>query len=308
MKILNILRDPIWQMIGVLVSVVTFLATAIPSLSGNQRDLIAYPIRTNQVVDNWLPKDKLTLQIDGSNIDSKAAIGFSYVFANKSEGTIQPEDYNGPIEISPGTGMHLIQVASCANSFAQACTGNSNTLSGGSYVATSWESSGNSWIATGPMLNKDDLACVQVVTEPINPIINETVPPAIHAHIKGYNFIYYPTSEKYYKSLTKWYHYLQTRIVFDGYEAYIYSLVLFFMLFANLRLANSAGISTSDSFKSTTLVVILILFCASTSEILVYIFVKHAETPHWLVWPLLALHAIIIWYFVKSGLKRRNAI
>lgn len=308
MNLLKFLRDPIWQMLGVIIAVVTLVLTA-PQFSLSKSDLVVLPIRKSLVVDRWIPKDSLKLLIDGANVDSNSAIATSYLLINESGSSISPENYNGPIRIQAAADTRLIRVDSCANSFGQACTADgTRTASGGAFVDTSWKKDGDSWAATGPLLNKDDVACVQIVVESINTTSRETKPPRVSAHIKGVNLKFFATAEEYAESRKTWHDSFQTSVRLDGYQPHILTLIAAVLMFASARLFAYASSISVGSVVGATLLVSLMLLSMSTAEILVSMYLKGgpAEPLHPIVWPLLGMHALAVVLLVWRGRRRQD--
>lgn len=307
MNLLKLLRDPIWQMLGVIVGLVTLVLTA-PQLNISNGELVVLPVRKSPVVDRWMAKDSLKLLIDGSSVDSKSAVATSYLFINESGSPIPSEYFNGPIRIQAARGTRIVRVDSCATSFGQACTADgTRTASGGAFVDTSWKKDGDSWVAPGPLLNKDDVACVQIVIESIEPGGNNPKAPKISAHIKGVNLRYFATAEEYGESRKKWHNSLQTSVQLEGYEPHFVALIAAVLMFASARLFVYGFAIPIGSATGASLLVVLMLLCVSTAEILVSLYLKTSiSEPHPIVGPLLGIHALAVISLAWRAFNLRN--
>jgi len=294
-------------MLGVVVALVTLILTA-PQITGPKGDLVVLPIRKAPVVDSWIPKSSLKLQIDGASVDSKSAVATSYLFINASGDSITPESFDGPIRVQAAEGTRLVRVDSCASPFGQACSADgTRTAKGGAFIDTSWKKNGDSWVASGLLLNKDDVACAQIVVESIGSSSSNPKPPKISAHIKGVNLRFFATEKEYAESRKRWHDSAQTSIQLEGFEPHLLTLIAAVLMFVSARLFVYASTIPIVSAIGTFLLVVLMLLCISTAEILVsqYLKTKPME-PHPIVWPLLGIHAVALLLLAWRGRNLRN--
>lgn len=311
--LLRVLRDPVWQMIGVVVAVITFLITNAQTDLG-PKELVAVHVRQGSLTDQWLPSENVQLLIEGAKYDINNAVADYFLLINESSKPILPEDYVNPIEVSPRSYIkRIVRVESCSQSYAQACSSDGTTTpNGGAYTPTTWAQTGLKWISNKPLINESDRACILVVFEP-NDVSKEVGKPSVDlsVRIKGVNFRTFDDYRMYFESRKRWYHSLYTVVTLSGISVYWFLLLVGTLLFANIRVFQRAKLIDLQRPGGVALLVFVCLLCVSTSEILVDIYVNREgrfSDPgiHPIVWPLLAIHLLFFVYAAWRAFRRSS--
>jgi hypothetical protein len=129
-KILSILRDPIWQMLGVIVAVITIFISSNQTDSGT-KDLVSIHIRQGRILDQWMPGSKIKILSQANTYDSEKVIADYFILHNASSLPIAPTDFLSTIDAIPRQGATIKEVRSCSQSFAQACSSDGSTTPAG---------------------------------------------------------------------------------------------------------------------------------------------------------------------------------
>lgn len=310
-KLLELLRDPIWQMLGVLVAVLTVFITSSQSDPG-PKELVSVHVRQGRIIDQWMPGSRVQVLIEGSNFDPDKAVADYFFLYNNSSNAIAPTDFVSRLEITPRQGAVVKQVRSCSESFAQVCsTDGSSTPSGGAYVRTEWKVVGGKWSAEGPLINKDDVMCVLVVSEPKDDHQRGTPFADVSARVKGFNFRSFGSLNDFAASKQRWYHSFYTMVYFEGLAVYWLVALAGTMMLASLRLLHLAISGASRSLKQSLIEVAVALLSISTAEILTDVYFNRGgnfldPSVHIIVWPLLAFHTIVLLFLIAKAARARR--
>lgn len=313
-RVFSLLRDPIWQLVGVLVSVIA-LFVAITQTKITPKEILVVHQYQNRLADRLLPGNKFKLMITDTKYDLERSTVDYYLIINRSGKAIRSTDFVAPLTVTAAQKTYRIaSVDSCAKEHAQVCAADSTAgADPGSYVATSWKQRDQSWLADNPLLNSDDVACVAVISE--HEDLSSTavsIKPSWTARIADVSLRIYNSREEYSNATTsKFAKFFYTAILLQGTDVYWFLILLALMLAITLRLAGLSKLADLNSNKGITIVVVLILMAASSSEILVFIFASDSSELaitriHPISWPLLIFHIVLIGILVKTALVQRQ--
>ena len=313
-RFLSIIRDPIWQLVGVLVSVVALFVAITQTRIAPKEISIIYQYQ-NRLADRLLPGDKYKLLITDTKYDLERSTVDYYLVINRSGQAVRSTDFVTPLTVAASQEAYRIaSVDSCAKEHAQVCSAEvAAGADSGAFVATSWKQRDLSWLAENPLLNSGDIACVAVISE-YKDLANITTStkPNWTARIADFSFRVYKSREEYFASTTsKFTQFFLTSISLEGAAVYWFLLLFGFMLVVTLRIAGFASYADLTSNRGVTVIIILILMAASSAEILVYIFAGGSSDSavariHPISWPLLAAHVVVVALLVKSALAQRR--
>jgi hypothetical protein len=312
-KLLKILRDPIWQMLSVVVAVVAIFI-AVVHVDTAPKELLSVHVRQGKLIDQWMPNEKTKVLIEGSNYDPQRAVADYFFLVNSSSLPISPSDFVTRLEVNPRQGSTIYRVQSCSQSYAQVCSSDgSTTATGGAYVHTEWKLSDGKWTADGPLINKDDAACILVISEPTPASIKGVPLAAVVARVKGYNFKSFESLEAAADAKKRWYHSFYTAVEFQGMAVYWLVALAGIFIFANLRLLQLSQCNAGREILRTSVQTATVLLCFSSAEILIDVFMNRGgnffdPSIHKMVWPLLAIHLIFIAYLVFRALRVRRVV
>lgn len=108
----QLLRDPIWQFVGVAISLVALVVAVIAIRAQQQRRSLGYYFASDRpilyVFDDKL-KDRLTLSLDGQPVRGLST--YEVAVFNDGNVPILPADYVEPLRIQFGTGFKVLAVA-----------------------------------------------------------------------------------------------------------------------------------------------------------------------------------------------------
>ncbi len=312
--VLRILRDPIWQVLGVFVGVIAlFVATT--QTTSNRSELSVVHIRQTRMADYWMSGARIKLLIQGTKREIEKTVVDYYMLVDSSTDPIHPTDFIAPLEISAGAGAkRILAVESCSKPVAQACSSDgSSTVGGGNYVQTNWGQKADRWIAAPLLLNNGDQACVMVVSELIdNPGVGASTSSNWSARITKVQLKAYDSLQAFAnRDGKRLIDYVWTSVTLQGSGVYWFVLLLAVSFVATASLAVRGGWLVLTSRTGMFQCVLAILLCASTSEIFVDIFVNRKgdwrdPTLHPIVWPLLTLHTALVVFLARRALRAEH--
>lgn len=308
-RILQILRDPIWQVVGVFIAVIAiFLSSS--DVTTNKSELSVIPIRQIRMADHWLPNDHFKLLVQGSKKDMENAVLDYYALINESLDPINPTDFVNPIELHPSKHVkRILSVESCSKPFAKACSvDGSSTANGGTFVPIVWTQKHDKWIAEPLLLNKGDQVCVLIASEFADSNLSTIVTPAEWtARISKVQLKIYSTYQDYNEQHNKksWIDYIWTSVYLEGIGVYWFVILQSIIFITTAALATRSNWLDLHSRNGMVKSALVLFLCTSTSEILVDIFVNRRAMQHLhpVVWPLLALHTYLFMVLIYRALR-----
>ena len=163
MSISNLIRDPAWQFVGVVIALLGLMVTIWPSidLSKNEPTVTLCNLKQFQIfsADPAPPeiKDRLLLTYRGNEIPLTELAVTQFCLSNKTGRTIEDSDYIRPLTFELAEGAEIIYI----RNFRQEQT---------TAVASDWHQIGTSkWEMTPTLLNADETLWIQAIYR-----INET--------------------------------------------------------------------------------------------------------------------------------------
>lgn len=302
-RILSIIRDPIWQAVGVLVSVIgIFITLSTPSPS--QGELAIVRVETINFGAYLLPDTLLRLNLQKEQQSMEGALVDYYTLINKTQKPIVPSDYIIPLTVAAANENRILVVASCAKpnqgSSDLSCTSDL-------FVSSNWTQQGDSWVQERALLNPGEQFCVIVVRKP--GAARGSIGVSWQSRIVGTRVSTYASQQQYGKSLEmRWYDVVQTSIHLEGFGAYWFALLQVAMFYATAILARQARWQGTRFGSAIWPVVVVMVLSTSTAEILVDIFLnenRSNQSP--LIWPLLLAHLLVILYLLVRAIRTRTA-
>lgn len=299
-RFLQVLRDPLWQFVGVLITLGGLWA-ATASTSKNKAVLSVYHFHQINFEDYRLPTDRIRLVLNGSNEEISRAVVDYYVIINRSDKPILPADVSSPLTISKASNTKKIfLVATCSENPAE----RTNTGTGTS-VAVTWSQSGEKWSAQPSLFNPGDYSCATVISEE-----GDTADKAAKNRFKWDGRIVniqlqtFDSYEEYAATLEqKFTDYIGADINMSGYTPYWFAAVQLLLFFGTMTLARKAAWITSleriDLLKSAGVVAI----ATGSAESLTSLFTLPPSRLHPAVPIFLLLHLVLAIAMYRSAKK-----
>ncbi|HEY8037918.1 MAG TPA: hypothetical protein VIF37_20255 [Methylobacter sp.] len=300
---LKIIRDPIWQAVGVLISVLAiFFTTSVPSPVNGELAIVK--TQSINFADYLLPSKLIKLNLQKTSRDMDGAIVDYYTIINKGAKPILPADYTSPLMAELKVGGEIFLVDSCAQSNESLSKKSSESCEKGSFVSSTWLKQEGKWVQERALLNSNEQFCVIVIRKPLSEQSNSIV--SWGGRIAGSKISTYASIDEYSKSLEKGItYYLQTNIILVGFGAYWFAALQLATFCATLLLARQAN-WPNVQLNSPIWSAVVMLLSTSTSEILVDIFInQNTSKLSPVVWPLLIIHSLFIVYLFVRALKIR---
>lgn len=301
---LKIIRDPIWQALGVLVSVLTiFITTSTPSPANGELAIVK--TLSISFTDYLLPSKLIKLSSQKTSRDMDGAIVDYYMMVNKGSKPILPTDYTLPLTAELKADGEIFLVDSCAKPNESAIKKSSGSCESGSFVSSTWQLQEGKWTQERALLNPSEQFCVIVIRKPLSEQSNSFV--SWDGRIAGSKITTYTSLEEYYKSHKKGLlYYTQTSIRLEGFGAYWFAILQIAVFYATLLLARQANWPQAQPNSPSWPAVVVMLLSTSTSEILVDIFInQNFSNLSPIVWPLLIIHLLLIAYLLYRSIKIR---
>ena len=153
---LQMLRDPIWQFVGAVVSIIAII---IPLLFVDKQGRELAVVPSAAFASTFLlPKDRFSILYRSTDKRLDKAIIDVILVENPGKNAIRPVDFVVPLTVVSKLGK-LISVSSC--------DGDTQIIGRPWTVKFSWTQDGDKWTAVPTLFNSDDAACILVVTEPL---------------------------------------------------------------------------------------------------------------------------------------------
>lgn len=306
-KFFKFMRDPIWQAVGVLVSVlIVFFTISTPTSTNGELAIVK--TQSIKFSDYLLPNSILRLNLPKSNQSMDGAIVDYFIMINKGAKPILPNEYSAPLTLKSKSSEEIFLVDSCAQpNDSSLGKDDAKSCKPGSFVSSTWQQHDGAWIQDRALLNSGEQFCVIVIRKSPKDLSN--APLGWEARIVGVKTATYDSLGEYSKSLEKGLgYYLQTTIRLAGFAAYWFVALQLAAFYATLVLARQARWLRTSLHSPIWPVALAMLLSTSTAEILVDIFINLNFThlsP--LVWPLLLAHLLLIAYLVKRAIHFRLA-
>jgi len=307
-RFFTFLRDPVWQLIGVLVAIVGLWVTNASSSKANA-ELSIYHNQKINFEEYRLPSDRIRLVLNGSNQELSRAVVDYYTITNRSDKAIVASDFTSPITLLQGSQTKkLFLVATCSTNPSDPKNTGSRT-----HVALSWTQSGGKWFAQPALLNPGDYSCVTVISQEAETSTKNTAPQdrfVWESRIVNIQLRTFDSVEDYAKTLKyDWSDYLGADINMSGYTPYWFAVLQLLLFIGTATLARGAG--WISSFAPTDLLKTagIMLLATGSAESLTSIFTyTRLSTLHPAVGLFLILHIVIVLAMSRSAKKLNRAM
>jgi len=299
---LKVVRDPIWQAVGVVVGIIAMLLTfSQASVTTGELAIVKY---TSIGFENYLlPSNSIRLQLKNTGQGLNDAVVDYYLIANKGVRPILPLDFSSPLAIKSKVIGQILFVSSCEKPASLENTGASEN--GDLMVQSVWDSKNLGWSAKPVLLNPEEYLCVLVFRKPTED--GGDVKLDWFGRVAGSKLVVYKTKDDYRASLKKDpSYYIQTSIHLDGFGAYWFAGLQIAIFYATLLLAGQARKLSQNFRVDIWKIVIFMILSTCTAEILVDIFINknwHNLSP--VVWPLLTGQIVVFVYLFIKALDKK---
>lgn len=295
-KIINLLRDPIWQSFSVLVAVlVIFIGNSDSKI--NEISIVPYSDFTN--LSEYFPDSKIKFIIQGetSNLNNLYYRYFS--IQNTSKTSFNIDDFKKNISVkSKNPNVEIVLVSSCDTK--KKPDEIDNTIS----PQFSWVESGEYWQLVPELFNSDEAGCMIMIVR------NNSKD---HAVVKSSDFIWdgriagtklksYSSAETYVDANAKLSDYMQAGIYvkFETKGIFWFLILQCILFVVPLFIIKKIQI---DSISNVKGYYFICLFSITTAEILVSKFIDGLQ-QHPIVWPLLFFHSLFFVYLAYKAVNR----
>lgn len=261
--IIRLLKDPIWQFFGVVVTLVG-IYLALP-VSIEKLELVVYHENQFKFNDYKFPQGKIDLLLSkGKKKINEANVDY-FIAINKSKKPIQKTDFHIPITIKRGKSVTIHSVSSCTP------TSNNENNSG---VAGEWAVLNDIWSMTPELLNSEDYSCVMVVSSQDagaenNPFSKfQFSGKLIDGSIK-----YFKSRSDYQRSYASNYSH-QIHVEISGYSAYWFVIFQIIFLYFTIKISARSGWIISYSALDVSKLLFVTVICTCMAEIFMDIFIN----------------------------------
>lgn len=307
-RFFTLLRDPIWQLIGVLVAIVGLWGTTASTSKANA-ELAIYHYQKINFNEYLLPTDRIRMVLIGSNEELSRAVVDYYVITNRSDKAIVASDFTSPITLLQGSQTKkLFLVATCSTS-----PGDPKNTGSATRVAINWTQSGEKWAAQPALLNPGDYSCVTVISQEAETSTKATAPHdrfEWDSRIVNVKLRTFDSTEDYAKTLKyDWSDYLGAEINMSGYTPYWFAVLQLLLFFGTATLARGAGWVSTIAPTDLLKIAGIMLLATGSAESLTSIFTyARLSTLHPAVGLFLILHIVIVLVMNRSAKKRNRAM
>ena len=218
MRPMNILRDPAWQFIGIIIALVGLYLTAVTdSKSPDILDIITYSEQKLFYLPPSMDK-KIRIELNNKKLDTQNLRHAYYLIQNTSQKSIKPTDFISSLSIT-STENEIIAV---------------DSVSDASSIAPEWSKSGNNtWQMKPALINKDAAFWVTVVFSPNTKEKDTAKEIKWRADIIDFKVTNHESVDKYLES-SKWSrNFFSAHFSLDGSAVYLFftaQLLLFIFL------------------------------------------------------------------------------
>jgi hypothetical protein len=305
-RILNFIRDPLWQFIGVFVAVLIYFLS--PGNSKDGAELSIYHTQKFKFEDYYLPTDKVKLTLIATKEEIDRATVDYFTIHNKSSKSISVADFISPLTVSPGLQTkRIFSISSCAIP-----TKSSQYLpNSGTALALNWTSIKNEWVAAPALLNSGDYSCVVIISEALPaslPIAKPIERFGWSGRILNVQIKNYDSTEDYIKNLDrKWMDQLATEVSLKGFSAYWFVVFQIFLFVFTVNVGLKGGWLASGTSISVAKLVCIVVLSTGSAEVLTDIFINlNIFNLHPIAYVFIFVHIFIVFYVIrlsKLGLK-----
>jgi hypothetical protein len=308
-RFLILLRDPLWQAIGVFVSVLTlFISSIVTTNEKSELSLIHY--QTIDFSEYYLPDAKIKLLIQGTAQNLDAARADYFTVTNLGTVAIQKDDFDVPVTLQAGKATdRILFVESCATPIGQSVSSH-GSVSRADYVKLNWKENRDGWSADPALMNAGDAACLVVVSIPAVTASPNPTKFVWNARVRNVPFKAYGSYNEFYSSIKRsWADYVVVGISLDGIAVYWFILLQAVLFGTSFVLATVSNWWSVQHRRTTIRAIVLMLLSTSSAEIMVDVFInRRGAELHPAAFPLLLTHISLLIYFTFIAVRARIRI
>ncbi len=292
-KLVELLRDPIWQGIGVLIAIIAiFLSTS----NSKSNEISIIPHETFKNLAEYFPDSKIKFTIEGETSNLSNLYYRYFSIYNTSNLSFKADDFKKKISVKPkNSNIEIVLVSPCINQKTP------REIANTSNPQFNWSKFGQGWELEPELLNSEEGGCMIMIVRNLSKDqadINED-DFLWDGRIVGSSLKTYSSVEAYSKVNARMTDYLQVEVTFES-RGVIWFLVLeFFLFIVPLYIATKLKLKSLSNIKSTYIFAFLSI---TTSEILISKFINGVEQNP-VVWPLLIMHLIVFVYLAKKAFE-----
>lgn len=280
-------RDPVWQAVGVLVTILLFIGM-LPFRSTKTREIVVVRI-AGTTSDELFSNDLFTL-MDRKTKQERPAVEINHILV-MSVGTkaIRPNDIVDPIKLLTPE-ARLIAVTACPGWMQEIEKSN---------VEMRWKNQGNVWEANRTLLNPGDIACATLFSERTGKGLKDELKVEVTARIADSTFKYFDSRYDYaieskMQTPSQW---LLVYIYFGGWQVYLFLFLQVALFLSTYVVARAAEVFDGKLYKTCLWLGLILLVSTASAEVLTSFLNFNIHEIHPIFWPILFFHVVVIPYF-----------
>ena len=297
-KIINLLRDPIWQSIAVLVSV---LAIFIGLSDSKINEVSIIPYGEFENLSEYFPDSKIKFTIEGETSNLNNLYYRYFTIQNTSKSSFNKDDFKRNISVkSKNPNVEIALISSCINKKM------SGEVADVSSPQFNWIKSDEHWQLVPELFNSDEGGCMIMIVRnnSVEQVEISTSDFVWDGRIVGTRLKSYPSEEAYVEDNAKLSDYMQAGIYIKFETIGIFWFLILQSIFFVVPLFIVRKIHI-DSMSNVKGYYFICLFSITTAEILVSKFVD-GMPQHPIIWPLLISHFLFFVYLAYKAVNREQ--
>lgn len=305
MNFFKALRDPIWQSVGVLITVlIFFISASTPTLQPSELAIVHMSnLKFNEY---WLPSKRVKLTLQGTSHEIDKATVDYFTLINRGDRPILPSDFLNSLSLTAGGKTNeIFLVDACAIPNKQNKSEGNSTVQ--SYVATAWQSNNGIWSASPVLLNPNDMICILVISEPKDNTAGDTLHFLWDARIVNSKIKVYANQTEYGSTFKKQISdYLYVNIHLENMGIFWFVLLQCALFGVTLKLSHTSNFSSQFQKYFTLKTIFAVLISSASAEVLVDVFYNQREPIHPISWPILAAHCFFLIFLTIRSLSLKQ--
>ena len=297
-KIINLLRDPIWQSIAALVSVLVFF---IGFSDSKINEVAIVPNGKFENLSKYIPDSKIKFTIEGETSNLNNLYYRYFTIQNTSKSSINKDDFKRNISVkSKNPNIEIALISSCNNKKITA------EVAEVSSPQFSWIKSDKDWQLVPELFNSNEGGCMIMIVRnnSVEQVEISTSDFVWDGRIVGTRVKSYSSAEAYVEDNAKLSDYIQAGVYvkFETIGIFWFLILQFISFVVPLFIIKKLHI---DSMSNVKAYYFICLFSITTAEILVSKFVDGMR-QHPIVWPLLISHLLFFVYLAYKAVNREQ--
>ena len=297
-KIINLLRDPIWQSIAALVSVLVFF---IGFSDSKINEVAIVPNGKFENLSKYFPDSKIKFTIEGETSNLNNLYYRYFTIQNTSKSSINKDDFKRNISVkSKNPNIEIALISSCNNKKITA------EVAEVSSPQFSWIKSDKDWQLVPELFNSNEGGCMIMIVRnnSVEQVEISTSDFVWDGRIVGTRVKSYSSAEAYVEDNAKLSDYIQAGVYvkFETIGIFWFLILQFISFVVPLFIIKKLHI---DSMANVKAYYFICLFSITTAEILVSKFVDGMR-QHPIVWPLLITHLLFFVYLAYKAANREQ--